>query len=225
MNRVHALILVFTLAAFCTVATARPVLLVGAKIGPNLANVQTDLYKGAPYKPKPGLIVGGSVEIYGASSSLLPHLGLRLEALYVQKGWKDQVMRTDNSGNELGWGTFGTVHVDELVVSPLLVLRVPVGGVAPYVLAGPEAGFNLSNKEKLASGGTWSDAYHWKKSPNFGLNAGAGIAFKQWIGELSAEVRYNLGLTNMTEANSVFVSKIKTNGLQVFLGYSINVLP
>ena len=211
------------LLGLCLALPAEATVRVGIKAGPNFADISGDLNSAAPYKPKPGLIVGGLLE-WTTTKAMVLRPGIRLEALYVQKGWKDQVNQVDENAREQGWITVGTVHIDELVIAPSLVVRLPLGVVVPYALVGPEAGLHLSSKEKLKAGGDWVNPWAWKKDPNFGLNVGAGVAFNQWIGEMVIEGRYNLGLSDMTGANSESVKKIKTNGIQLFLGYNFTLV-
>jgi hypothetical protein len=136
----------------------------------------------------------------------------------------DQVMRTDENARQLGWFTAGTVYINELVVSPLYVLRIPARGFDPFVQLGPEFGFNLSAKEVMKSefGGAESkNPWGWKKDPNLSINAGVGVAMPMKGGEGSLDVRYNLGLTNMS--GSPFAKTIKTNGIQLVVGYSFTM--
>jgi len=191
-----------------------------------LTNVSGPLTDNAPYKPKPGILGGGSIEWLPGYAPGKWNSGVRLELLYAQKGWKDQVQHTDEEGHLLGWSTVGTMHVDELVLSALYTLRIPAEKVTPILPFGPEAGFNLRADEVISSalgGGTWKNPWHWKHQPNLGLNTGAGITFPVGAGELSCDARYNLGLTNMTQSHYSLVSPIKTSGIQLVFGYSFRV--
>jgi hypothetical protein len=223
MKQVLVALFLITVYA-CTTAYAESRLMAGVRVGPNLADVSGSLANGAPYKPKPGLIAGAAAEWRSEEPGRRLNSGLRVEVSYVQKGWIGQVHRVDENANYVGWFEVGTAHIDELVFSPLYVLRYQSPRLTPYVLIGPEMGINLSAYENMSSdlgGGVWRNPWGWKKNPNFGLNAGVGGAFPMGGGEGSVEMRYNLGLTNLSGAT--YVRSIKTNGIQLVLGYSFDL--
>ena len=223
MKRMLFALLLITVSMY-TAAHAESRLLAGVRVGPNLADIKTSMMNGALYKPKPGLLAGVSVEWMPNYSDKHLTSGVRLDVMYAEKGWTDRVIRTDEHARNLGWFTAGTVYINELVVSPLYVLRIPVRGFTPFVQLGPEFGFNLSAKEILNSeigGGESKNPWGWKKDPNLSLNAGVGVAMPMKGGEGSLDVRYNLGLTNMS--GSPFAKSIKTNGIQLVVGYSFAV--
>ena len=75
------------------------------------------------------------------------------------------------------------------------------------VEAGPQIGFLLSAKSEGV------DTKEFYKSANFGFNLGAGYDFTE---NLSAGLRYNLGLSNILKEEGF---KVKNNVLSVSLGY------
>jgi hypothetical protein len=215
-------------AAFPVQAASR--ILVGVKGGPVLADAQIggSNMGGAPYKPKAGLTAGGSFEWIPKAQSRHVHAGIRLDVLYVQKGWKDQFQQSDENGRELGWLTDQTVYLNEFVMAPLLILRYPASALTPYLLIGPEAGFKHSAIVKHNYDG-WGDHSLGWNGTNFGFNAGVGGAMKLHWGELSAELRYYLDWTDLPTSNSYTNAHVindnsaHTNGLQLLLGYSFDV--
>jgi opacity protein-like surface antigen len=78
--------------------------------------------------------------------------------------------------------------------------------------AGPQIGFLLSAKE------AGEDAKDFYSSTDFGLNFGAGFDFTE---NLSAGLRYNIGLSNVTDYGDIFDEEISAkNGVfSVSLGY------
>ena len=159
-----------------------------------------------------GLMIGGSAEF-----SLTPSnkTTIRLEGLYVQKGWKEE-------GDILGIAYDETGIIDELVVAPFLVLRFPGESLTPFIQAGPELGFNLTAKGKVEAMGIeeTADLEDWA-STNFGINIGGGFAIPSGSGEVILDARYNLGLTNMYTGEGDFTTK--TNGIQFMVGYAFGV--
>jgi hypothetical protein len=228
MKSLPALLLCITLFCVGTVM-AQPRLKAGVKVGGMLADIRGKWNEDAPQKFKTGLMAGGSVEYITDSAPLWPHVGLRLEALYVQKGFKDQVQQTDEWGHGLGWKTAGTVYVDEIVLAAFYVARFPLRGITPFTEIGPEIGFPLYAKE-IIEFGEWADhAYYpsyWSKKPNVGLNFGVGMTVPAGHGELTIDARYNLGLTNMFRYKNTILwnnMTVYTTGIQLLVGYNFSL--
>jgi hypothetical protein len=209
------MILILCVLAFATASFGAPAF--GVKGGLNLANASQDPSEGFDTKIKMGLLLGGTMEFSLSQSNKTM---LRLEGLYVQKGWKEE-------GDMYipGWGTVsyeGTASIDELVLAPFLVLRFPSEGMTPFLQFGPELGFNLSAKAKAeAEGESETDDIEDWSSTNFGINIGGGIAVPSGKGEVIFDARYNLGLMNMYTGNDDYT--VKTNGIQFLVGYNFSV--
>jgi hypothetical protein len=220
--------LLVLIGAFQVQAASR--FLVGVKAGPVLADalISGSNMGGAPYKPKAGLTAGGSFEWIPKAQSPRVQAGIRLDLLYVQKGWKAQSQHTDENGRNLGWLTDETIYLDEFVIAPMLILRHSESVLTPYLLIGPEAGFKQSVIVKHNYDGLGKHSLGWNGT-NFGFNAGVGAAMKLNRGELSAELRYYLDWTdlptsnNYTNAQALADISAHTNGIQLLLGYSLDV--
>lgn len=196
----------------CTVfygnAWAGPVL--GVKVGLNLANANQDPSEGFSQEIRPGFMFGGSVEFFLSPSNKTT---LRLEGLYVQKGWKE-------SGDLVNYEA--TYSLDELVLAPFLVLCFPSREITPFIQVGPECSVNLSARGKMEiNGRSWTaDIRDWS-SVNCSLNFGGGFAIPSGEGEVVIDARYNLGLIDLFEDEDW---SIKTNGIQFLVGYNFTVL-
>jgi hypothetical protein len=118
-------------------------------------------------------------------------------------------------------GEDATMKVDEIVVAPFFVYNFPGQQFTPFLQIGPEVGFVMSHK--VTSGGNTSDLGDYA-STNFGLNFGAGIAKAMGKGIGSVDLRYNLGLANMTTSSAVNAPTTKTNGIQLVLGYAFTAV-
>jgi len=232
----------FVVLALCLVGAgrgwAKPAF--GIRGGLNMANASVKpkewrLYEGEPgvpfdVKSTLGVVIGEVIEFPLTETKQTAFI-LRLEGLYVQKGFKESP-----SKEEPGYEYEATWAVDELVLAPFAVLRIPMQGVTPFVQAGPELGIRISGVVKVEE--TYPDyegvshsetdkSYleNWSHT-NFGLNIGGGVAVPAGKGEVVFDVRYNLGLTNMhtyKEEPGEEDTTVKTNGIQIMVGYNFSI--
>jgi hypothetical protein len=219
MKRLFPVVFIIIAVLLCSNAWAKPVF--GVKAGLNLANATEDP-EDLSNKIKLGLMFGGVGDFSLSQSNTTT---LRLELLYVQKGWKESGLATFYSLQDGYYMANAdiTYSVDELVIAPFLVLRFPSEGVTPFIQGGPELGFNLGAKYKVDSQGQSesSDFPNWS-STNFGINIGGGIALPAGDGEVVFDARYNLGLVNLYTGSADY--SVKTNGIQFLVGYNFRVL-
>ncbi|MGO4772300.1 porin family protein [Flavobacterium sp. W22_SRS_FK3] len=164
----------------------------GVKAGVNFANVGGDA---EDTKTLVGFQVGGFAEI-----KLTEKFAIQPELLYSAQGAKNE----DSFGGE-------TYKYD----TKLDYLNVPV--MAKYFIteafsveAGPQIGFLLSAKED------GEDFKDYAKSIDFGLNFGAGYDFTE---NLSAGVRYNLGLSNINDGEGSDDYKVNNSVFSLSVGY------
>jgi hypothetical protein len=213
MKRLFLVVLILC-AVFYGNAFAGPAF--GVRGGLNLANASQDPSEGLTQKIKLGFMFGGNAEFSLSSSNKTT---LRLEGLYVQKGWIETA--TISVFNVL-YDYEGTFYVDELVLAPFLVLRFPSENMTPFLQGGPELGLNLSAKGRIEIDGEseTDDIADWS-STNFGINIGGGVAIPSGSGEVVIDARYNLGLMNLYSGSGDWT--IKTNGIQLCVGYNFSV--
>ncbi|PWA05429.1 porin family protein [Flavobacterium psychrotolerans] len=81
--------------------------------------------------------------------------------------------------------------------------------------AGPQIGFLMSAKVKADGGGS-ADVKEFFKSTDFGVNFGAGYEFTE---NLSAGLRYNLGLAQVQKELATGESASHNSVIQISLGY------
>lgn len=173
----------------------------GLKAGVNLANVEakdTDV----DYEIKPGFTAGAMAEIPISPGG---GMAVRGELLYVQKGAKQTLMNNE-----------GKLLAEELALAPFLVFYFPGVKVQPFLEAGPEFGWNTLAKSKQ-DGETWNVGADWRDN-NFSINLGAGVLIPFEHTDLVIDARYNLGLVDVS--TGVGNSTVKTNGIQIFVGYN-----
>ena len=84
--------------------------------------------------------------------------------------------------------------------------------------AGPQIGFLTSAKTELKAGGesVEVDIKDEVESVNFGLNFGAGYDFTE---NLTAGLRYNLGLSNLVKTEAGDNTDVKNSVLSLSVGY------
>jgi opacity protein-like surface antigen len=155
----------------------------GVKAGVNFANLTGDIEETSS---KVGFQVGGFAEF-----KLSEKFAIQPELLFSTQGAKQDIGQSEDLKLNLSY------------------LNVPV--MAKYYVAekfsleaGPQIGFLVGAKYKFD--GEEEDAKDDVKSIDFGVNFGAGYDFTE---NLSAGIRYNLGLANIAEGdgdtkNSVF---------------------
>ncbi|OUL62083.1 porin family protein [Flavobacterium sp. AJR] len=177
----------------------------GVKGGINLSTFTGDVENASS---KVGFQVGGFAEI-----KLTEKFSIQPELLYSLQGAKFE---------ESGEG-FSYENTDKFSY-----LNIPV--MAKYYVAekfsleaGPQIGFLLSAKSDFTNTdeffGTTSgdeDVKDFYKSIDFGVNFGAGYDFTE---NLSAGLRYNLGLSNIAENEEGDNGKIKNSVFSLSVGY------
>ena len=170
------LLLLAILASATTLAGAQ--IQFGAKAGLNLASIHVSPSQDVTsFKMTPNFHVGGLVSIPLASS-----FSLQPEVVYSGQGTK--VTSPDESG---------TYNLGFINVPVLLKYKTASGFFAEL---GPQLGFLLSAKAKSA--GTSVDVKDSFKSTDFSGVLGIGYMSPLNIG---ADVRYNLGLTNLAKSS------------------------
>lgn len=184
----------------------------GVKGGVNFATLTGDVQNASM---KVGFNVGGFAEI-----KVSEKFSVQPEVLFSTQGAKDE------ESGDLGGGT---TYKDENKIN-LAYLNVPI--MAKYYVAdkfsleaGPQFGFLMSAKNDYTStttnGGVTNtesqnvDIKDSTKSVDFGLNFGAGYEFTE---NVSAGVRYNLGLSDISDDNDDN-TKVNNSVISLSIGY------
>ena len=177
----------------------------GVKVGLNRANASVD--------PEPEGVSFVAVTKFGLGGIMIyplsEVLSLQVEAMYLLKGSKAEI------------DFFGNVIVFEFNFA---YLSVPVmgrynlgsGDTSPYIVVGPEFGFLLSAKGKVDD--EEEDIKDTTKSIDLGLNIGAGVSMKIGATPMFGEVRYSLGLSDISDDPDDPDTTVKTTGIQLFVG-------
>jgi hypothetical protein len=211
MHRILALFVLLALAS----STSHAILRLGVKGGVNLANVDADIPNQVftfDTKIKPGIMAGAFAEV---PLMLSGGMAVRGELLYVQKGTKYKISYIMSNADI-------NVSEDELVLAPFLVWYFPVPKVSPFIEIGPEFGMNVRDRITADGGPAFDSNGNWN-STNMSLNFGGGVRFSVGTRNAHADIRYNLGLTDMGswDPNSIGDVNTKTNGIQISAGVDL----
>lgn len=180
----------------------------GLKGGLNLATITGDT-EGLNFKSKAGFNGGAFVAF-----KLTDKIGIQPEVLYSMQGSK-----IDNFSFDFG----GTIYQADATIN-LEYINVPV--MVKYYAAekfnvefGPQIGFLIAAKTVAEVNGNEGeeDVKDSFESIDFGLNIGAGYDFTK---NISAGVRYNIGLSNIAKTEPGDDSKISNNVFSIGLGYT-----
>ena len=190
MKRLVPLV-VLALAVALSAAPAHAGLAFGVKGGVSISQVRADLFD---TDNRTGF-VGGVYAAFG----LTPGLAIQPELLLVRKG--AELFSTDVSIGGLDLGDFGTtLDVDYLEIPVLLRFSLPTPGpLGARLLVGPVASFKVN--EALSTTGLvdYSFATDQIKTADFGIAAGAAVAFGSGNLRLVGEGRYTLGLADVSD--------------------------
>lgn len=137
---------------------------------------------------------GGGVTL---GFALAPYLSLDIDGLYMMKGMHRETSLGDEGSFESDW------KLGYAIASPVLRLRLPGGGIAPYVLAGGEVGYLLSAKVTTSSPGedeSEADVKDDCEDLDYGFVLGAGLEIPNVTGVgFFVEARYVRGLTDIAK--------------------------
>jgi len=140
---------------------------------------------------------------------LTGQIDLHTEPMVLQKGGK-----IEERGDEI------TFKLSYFEVPVMFRYNFQTSGSArPYVMAGPSLGFLLSSKFAVKNGPE-IDAKDETKSLDIALGFGGGVSIPRGKMTLFAEVRFDLGLTNINDDKSDETT-VKNRGLQVAVGATV----
>ncbi|MEL6615124.1 MAG: porin family protein [Bacteroidota bacterium] len=175
---------------------------VGVKAGLNVANLVYDDGDGFDFDPgaRLGIVGGLTVDV-----PVSPVLGVRIEALYAQKGWRDEtwvlVGPIDNPAEVDGTIT---LELDYLEVPVLANVSVPTGSALEIgVQAGVAPAFIL--RDGIGCSGFESDGFDVCAESDDddvdfeSFDLGAVIGATVGSGPFAVDLRYTHGLSNLAD--------------------------
>jgi len=196
-------------------ASAAPPSVSGFKVmgGLSLADVTNKAERYAPGKKsyRQGFQGGMGFEI-----GLVHPVSLEIDVVYFQKGGKYEETRPTTiiiGGVTYSYHDALTMKGDEISVPALLKLRF-LKGTSPYVAAGAEVGYVLSNKmdwtgTSLENGKAYDedhaveDMKEFTQSLDYGIVLGAGFELNLGGTFLTIDGRYHMGLANLINQKAI----------------------
>ena len=183
MKRMAALVLAGVVMAGSAAADFEK----GVKAGVNIATLSGDAVKDA--SSVTGIVGGVFVSVGFGPLAVEPDL------LFTQKGAKF-------SQDVLGTAYDFTQNFSYVDIPVLLKYNIiPAGPVKPYIGAGPAISFLLSADQKTAIAGASStdDIKDQLTSYDYSVVVDAGVTFSLAVIKLSADVRYQIGLADVSK--------------------------
>jgi opacity protein-like surface antigen len=192
----------------CGTSAAQAGMAFGVKGGVSLSHVNADLFD---TDNRTGFVGG----VYGAFD-LSPMFGFQPELLFVRKG--AELFSTDVTIGGITFGSVGsTLDVDYIEIPVLLRLSAPTPGpVAFRLLAGPVASFKVDEKISTTGLVGYTLDSDQVKTADYGLAAGAAVAFRSGTMSVVAEGRYTLGLADVSDLP--FGGEVKNGAIYATLG-------
>lgn len=177
----------------------------GIKAGINIANASLDMANAPSTDSITGLTAGAFVSLGLGPIELEPNL------LFTAKGYGYD----DVSGGV----TTEVVNNFSYIEIPVLLkwMIIPAGPVKPYVGAGPSIGFLLSaeNKATLSGAETATDIKDFMKTTDMSAVITAGVRLGLAVISLHAEVRYAIGLADISDTSTY---GLKNNVVSILAG-------
>ena len=170
----------------------------GVKLGLNIATMAGDDVP-SDAKSKVGVALGGF-----ATYSINDMFAVQPELLYTMKGYA-QTYGTEDY----------TMSYNYLELPILGKLNVPVqGDIKPNVFLGPAFALKLASSYSDGHSGDIEDV----NSLDVGLVIGVGADMPAGTGRIGADIRYNMGLTNVDGSDAK--AKASNSVISIMVGYS-----
>jgi len=181
----------------------------GIKGGLNLATVGIKPKReGFDNGYRPGVAFGGFLMSQDTGG-----IGIRLELLYLQKG---EEYKYDFEFMGHRFRGEGSERLDYIALPIFMVIPAGgKGGLKRFIELGPEFALNIS-----ARNGNGDNIKKDVSNMDIGLNLGFGVAW----GRLHSDIRYSIGLLNMSKHSSQD-SYAKNRCIQLLVGYAFKSAP
>jgi hypothetical protein len=155
-----------------------------------------------------------------ATAHINEQFAVRLEALYLQKGGKGDLV------GEIGGTPFAlemTFKLDYVEFPLLAVVSFPAGSSGTFdIFAGPAVSFNLSAEiEAKAGGQSASEDLEGVSSVDFGGVLGAGFTLALTSVDLFADARWEWGFTSIDDSEIEADIKNSAFGFMVGVGFPL----
>lgn len=160
-----------------------------------------------------GFTVGGfALFDFGGAFALQP--GVR----YIQRGYGLDISVSFGGETETAEGTLNFAYIDIPILARYTFATG--GSVSPFILAGPNVGFNVTAESEFEAGdeSNTEDISDEVSSTDLGVELGGGIDYPLSGGTVTVDVRYGLGFTNVVDADDTDIS-LTNRALMVTAGF------
>ena len=184
----------------------------GVKGGINVATISTDIPDIEQIKKSQTGFVGGAFAAFGLGSVF----SIQPELLYSQKGFAAEEQ-----------GAEANLRTNYFEIPLLLKANLDAGMLRPAIYAGPVVSFE-SNCDLTVIGVTVScdedaDGFAERKTTDWGLDFGANLDIFVGPVMLVADIRYQLGLTNLVSSEFADEETVKTRTWQFMAGVGLSL--
>ncbi len=185
---------------------------IGLEGGPALSSLRGNDVISDMHMPRLALFAGPTLQY-----TINPKFSIKTGLAYELKGSMIEFILYDAIGQALGTQN---VFMDYQYLTIPLLCRYHIGkikSVQGFINAGPYASYLLSAEQRFPGNETDLNSSHYDVDMGFVAGAGAVIPLNsKW--SLSAEVRNQLGLTNISKMTMVNNGALKHNSLQMLFG-------
>ncbi len=210
MKKFLVVTLVFLLIGGVSTSVSQVKMSFGPKIGLNIASASfsPDYSSDVTKSSRTGFMGGAAFEVMFSG---IP-LGIEANLFYAMQG-----VELSAPGEKL------TTKLDEIQIPILLKGKFPTGSpVSPYAYIGPALGFVASAKQTYEATGQpteETDISNTTTGTDFQFVFGGGAEFKiESKVAVTFDLRYGLGLTDMTKNQAVGARSVKTRGFSILVG-------
>lgn len=144
-----------------------------------------------------------------ANRNIEESFDLRLEPMYLQKGWKHK--------------EFDQKYKAAYIELPVM-LKYNIEAnhsLEPYLLAGPSLGILLDSEIKFDDGDTKDRTDSFKKT-DLGICLGGGVTWTPSTLKPFAELRYSIGITDVNDVDSI-ETKFRNRGFHIAFGIQLPI--
>jgi hypothetical protein len=184
----------------------------GVKGGVNVATVSTDIPDIEDIKESQTGFVGGAFVAFGLGSVF----SLQPELLYSQKGFAGQEGELE-----------ANLRTNYIEIPLLLKANLDAGMLRPAIYAGPVVSFESSCDLTVESFTVDCDedeeGFADRKSTDWGVDFGANLDIFVGPVMLVADIRYQLGLTNLVSGEFADEESVKTRAWQFMAGIGLSL--
>ena len=207
--------LALILVTFISTSQAQFVRGYGIKLGTTVSNQDWEYVPSLNVTLNPdnrlGLNIGFFAELLNN-----PILSIVTEVNYVQKGMKTDIEKTtvsnpDGTGEFITWDT----RVDYINLSALGKIRVKLGIVSPYVIAGPKIDFEINKVFSLNEANSVEENFNKNR---IGFKVGIGAEINLMSLNLIFEFLYDADFNELFENENL---KVNSNSIDLRVGLMI----